>query len=64
MRFVPVFCFFAAAALFASDAYPPPRFIDPERVRKLESALPEVDQIFRRYAAERENSRHGVGRRH
>jgi hypothetical protein len=48
MRFVPVFCFFAAAALFASDAYPPPRFIDPERVRKLESALPEVDQIFRR----------------
>ena len=53
MRFVPVFCFFAAAALFASDAYPPPRFTDPERVRKLESAFPEVDQIFRHYASER-----------
>jgi len=53
MRFVPVFLFFAVAGLFASDAYPPPRFTDPERVRKLESALPEVDQIFRRYAAER-----------
>ncbi len=53
MRFVPVFCFFAAAVLFASDAYPPPRFTDPERVRKLESAFPEVDQIFRRYASER-----------
>jgi CubicO group peptidase (beta-lactamase class C family) len=58
MRFVPLFCFFAvsflaAAALFASDAYPPPRFTDPERVRKLESALPEVDQIFRRYASEK-----------
>ena len=64
MRFVPVFCFFAVAALFASDAYPPPRFTDADRVRKLESSFPEVDQIFRRYAAERENSRHGVGRRH
>ncbi|HEV3202587.1 MAG TPA: serine hydrolase domain-containing protein [Bryobacteraceae bacterium] len=52
MRFV--MCgFFAAAALLASDAYPPARFTDPERVRKLESALPEVDRIFRRYAAER-----------
>lgn len=54
MPFVPVFCFFAVAVLFASDAYPPPRLSDPERVRKFESAFPEVDQIFRRYAAERE----------
>src|SRR6202167_3273170 len=53
MRFVPVFCLFAVAVLFASDAYPPPSFTDPERTRKLESAFPEVDQIFRRYAAER-----------
>jgi CubicO group peptidase (beta-lactamase class C family) len=53
MRFAPWFCFFAAAVLFASDAYPPSRFTDPDRVRKLESALPEVDQIFRDYAAER-----------
>jgi CubicO group peptidase (beta-lactamase class C family) len=51
MRFVTVCGFFAAAALLASDAYPPPRFTDPERLRKLESALPEIDQIFRHYAA-------------
>jgi CubicO group peptidase (beta-lactamase class C family) len=51
MRFV---CgFFTAAVLLAGDAYPPPRFTDPERVRKLESALPEVDQIFRHYVEER-----------
>jgi CubicO group peptidase (beta-lactamase class C family) len=53
MRLVPVLCFLAVAPLFAGDAYPPPRFTDPERVRKLESAFPEVDQIFRRYASER-----------
>jgi CubicO group peptidase (beta-lactamase class C family) len=53
MRFVPLCGFFAAAVLCASDAYPPPRFTDPERVRKLESALPEIDQIFRRYAADK-----------
>jgi len=53
MRFVPMCGFLAAAVLFASDAYPPPRFTDPERVRKLESALPSIDQIFRRYAEER-----------
>ena len=59
MRFIPLCAYFAATALFASlfasllasDAYPPPRFTDPERVRKLESALPEIDRIFRRYAA-------------
>jgi CubicO group peptidase (beta-lactamase class C family) len=53
MRFVPVCVFFSAAVLFASDAYPPARFTDPERVRKLESAFPQADQIFRRYAAEK-----------
>src|SRR5579864_367021 len=53
MRFTPVCGFFASARLLASDAYPPPRFTDPERVRKLESALPEIDQIFKRFAAER-----------
>src|SRR5947209_517624 len=44
MRLVCVCGFFASAMLFASDAYPPPRFTDPERVRKLESALPEIDK--------------------
>jgi CubicO group peptidase (beta-lactamase class C family) len=34
----------------ASDAYPPPRFTDPDRVKKLESAMPEIDQIFREFA--------------
>ncbi len=52
MRFVSI-CSIFATALFASDAYPPPRFTDPERVRKLESALPEVDQIFSRFASDK-----------
>jgi CubicO group peptidase (beta-lactamase class C family) len=38
--------------LAASDAYPPPRFTDPGRVAKLESAFPEIDRIFRAYATE------------
>ncbi len=42
-----------AAALPASDAYPPARFADPQRVQKLEAALPEVDQILQRFAAEK-----------
>src|SRR3984885_13538146 len=54
MRFVTVlFCFFAFGAPFASVSYPPPRFTDPEITRKLESAFPQVDQIFRRYGSER-----------
>ena len=53
MRFVWVSGLFAAGLLLASDAYPPARFTDPQRVQKLESALPEVDQIFRRFAADR-----------
>src|SRR5258708_10689909 len=53
MKLVRVCGSFAATVLFASEAYPPPRFTDPERVQKLESALPQVDQIFRRYAADK-----------
>ena len=53
MRFLPVCSLFlAAAVLYASDAYPPPRFTHPQRVRKLESALPEIDRILRGDAAE------------
>ena len=52
MRFAALCAFLAASALFASDAYPPPRFTDPERVPKLQSALPEIDRIFRRYSAD------------
>ena len=40
------------SGLAASDAYPPPRFSDPGRVAKLESAVPEIDRIFRAYAAD------------
>src|SRR5688572_2819992 len=40
------------ATMSATDAYPPPRFTDPARAAKLESAIPEIDRIFRAYAAE------------
>jgi CubicO group peptidase (beta-lactamase class C family) len=53
MRFVRLFCFSAVTVLSASDAYPPPRFTDPARTQKLEAAMPEVDKIFRNYAAEK-----------
>src|SRR5580658_10502001 len=36
--------------LGAADSYPPPRFADPDRVQKLESAMPEIDRAFRDYA--------------
>ena len=42
-----------AALLLASDGYPPARFTDPERVKKLESVLPEVDRLFEHFASER-----------
>ena len=42
-------CFVALADV----NYPPPAFSDPGRIRKLEAALPEVDQIFRRFASEK-----------
>jgi hypothetical protein len=49
MRLVPVCFLIAASAAYASDAYPPPRFTDPDRAKKLESVMPAVDQIFRDY---------------
>ena len=53
MRIVSVCGFLAGALLQASDAYPPPRFANPERVKKLEAAIPAIDQIFRDYAQEK-----------
>src|SRR5262245_53594943 len=41
-----------AAALAASDNYPAPRFTDPTRNAKLQSAMPEIDGLFRAYATE------------
>jgi CubicO group peptidase (beta-lactamase class C family) len=38
------------ATLAASDRYPPPRFADPDRAAKLQSAMPEIDRVFRAYA--------------
>src|SRR5262249_51860851 len=40
----------AAHCLSAADSYPPPRFTDPQRIQKLESAMPRVDAIMRGYA--------------
>lgn len=40
-----------STTLAASDAYPPPRFTDPARVQKLQSAFPDVDRLFEAYAA-------------
>jgi CubicO group peptidase (beta-lactamase class C family) len=55
MRFAPapLLVFLTSTALAASDRYPPPRFTDPDRVKKLESALPEIDRLFRAYAADK-----------
>jgi CubicO group peptidase (beta-lactamase class C family) len=50
---IPVPALLAATLLLASDAYPPARFTDPQRVQKLESVLPEVDRLFERFASER-----------
>jgi CubicO group peptidase (beta-lactamase class C family) len=41
------------AAAFASESYPPPRFIDPQRNAKLESAFGDIDKIFQAYASSR-----------
>src|SRR4051795_3303310 len=54
MRIVLSICVLAVMrASMASDAYPPPRFTDPQRVKKLEAAMPEVDRILRSYAVEK-----------
>ena len=53
MRLSALIAVLISVPLVASDAYPPPRFTDPDRVRKLESAMPEVDRIFRDYASDR-----------
>jgi CubicO group peptidase (beta-lactamase class C family) len=43
----------ASSFLHASDAYPPPRFTDNNRMQKLQSAMPEIDRLFRTYATDR-----------
>jgi CubicO group peptidase (beta-lactamase class C family) len=41
------------ATISASDGYPPPRFVDPGRVAKLQAAMSEIDRLFRAYATDR-----------
>ena len=53
MRPTILFAVLMTATLAASDAYPPPRFTDPHRVAKLQSAMPEIDRLFRDYATEK-----------
>lgn len=38
----------------ADDRYPAPRFVDADRVQTLEKAFPEIDEIFRSYAADKQ----------
>ncbi len=46
-------CLMFGPRAFSDEAHPPPAFTNPDRVGKLESALPEVDRIFRDYAADK-----------
>src|SRR5258705_9958536 len=53
MRLTILYVLVCTATLAASDVYPPPRFTDSGRVAKLQSAMPEIDRIFRVYATDR-----------
>jgi len=53
MRRLLAIALLAGSTLSAGEAYPPARFTDPERVPKLETALPEIDAGFRGYAEEK-----------
>src|SRR5262245_6791511 len=53
MRPTALFLLLTTATLVASDTYPPPRFADPGRAAKLQSAMPEIDRLFRAYATDR-----------
>jgi CubicO group peptidase (beta-lactamase class C family) len=53
MRTVAICALLTSVTLAASDTYPPPRFADPDRVRKLELAMPEIDRVFRAYATDK-----------
>jgi CubicO group peptidase (beta-lactamase class C family) len=43
----------AASEVSAAEVYPPARFASPDRIEKLQQAFPAVDEIFRRYAADK-----------
>ena len=50
MRLTTLFAALITATVSAAQPYPPPRFADASRVAKLQSAMPEIDRIFRAYA--------------
>src|ERR1700733_1344647 len=43
-----------ASEASAADLYPPARFVSPDRIERLQKAFPTVDEIFRRYAADKQ----------
>ena len=43
-----------AGEVSAADLYPPARFVSPDRIERLQKAFPTVDEIFRRYAADKQ----------
>ena len=47
MRFLPLFWL---AAILQAQPYPSERFTDPQRIQKLQAAMPQVDEIFQRFA--------------
>ncbi|MEO5898173.1 MAG: serine hydrolase domain-containing protein [Vicinamibacterales bacterium] len=53
MRPTILFALLISATLAGSETYPQPRFTDAGRVAKLQSALPEIDRIFRAYATDK-----------
>src|SRR5215470_15501556 len=50
---IALLCLVSILTLRASDSYPEPRFTDPERRAKLQTAFSEIDQIFEKYAKAR-----------
>ena len=53
MRLTTLFAILTAAMLQPAGTYPPPQFTDPDRVAKLQSAMPAVDRLFRTYASDK-----------
>ena len=53
MRLTTLFAVLLSAMIVESDTYPTPRFTDPGRVAKLQSAMPEIDSLFRAYATDK-----------
>ena len=53
MRSLTACALLVASLVSANDNYPAARFTDPNRMQKLRSALPQVDGVFQRFAADK-----------